>query len=243
MAKFRAILEEHLEGINPEAMEQYPAALRDLIRGRSGVYALYRGEKLYYVGLASNMMGRLKHHVRDRHRGLWNRFSVFLTARPEQAHIRELEALLLRIMRPAGNRVGGRLRGARNLHPQLSAAMKRQDAERRARLIGVRSRSKPRAVKERPQRPRIVKRGRALKSRERSAANLTKARMALQRTYKDVTYTAVLRRDGQVRYAGALYPTLAAAAKDVVGRRVNGWSFWKAKLNGEWVRLSKFRED
>lgn len=82
-------------------MEQYPAVIQTLIRGKSGVYALYNGDRLYYVGLASNLMGRLKGHVRDRHEGLWNRFSVYLTAHSEQSHIRELDALLLRITKPA----------------------------------------------------------------------------------------------------------------------------------------------
>ena len=41
-----------------------------MIKRRAGVYALYRKqEKLYYVGLASNLMGRSKAHLRDRHTG------------------------------------------------------------------------------------------------------------------------------------------------------------------------------
>jgi hypothetical protein len=41
-------------------------------------------------------MGRLKGHLRDCHKGLWDRFSVYLTSDAE--HIKELESLLLRII-------------------------------------------------------------------------------------------------------------------------------------------------
>ena len=130
------LLEQYLEDVAWNTMEQYPAVIQTLIRGKSGVYALYDGDTLYYVGLASNLMRRLKGHVRDRHEGLWNRFSVYLTARREQSHIRELEALLLRIAKPTGNRVSGRLRAARDLSPTLGATMTAHDAERRAELLG-----------------------------------------------------------------------------------------------------------
>lgn len=244
MPKFKTILEEHLEGINSKAMEQYPDVLKEMIRGRSGVYALYEGSDLYYVGLASNMMARLKHHVRDRHKGLWDRFSVYLTKRPEQEHIRELEALLLRILRPKGNRVGGRLRAAKNLHPSLARAMSRLDAERRAGLLGGRSalalqkrRAKAATVRKKNE-PRFA-RG---KRREFPAAGLTTRRLPLRRTYKGVTHEATLRRDGQVRLKNILYPTLTAAAKTIVSGRVNGWTFWRTRRDGAWVRIKELRE-
>lgn len=61
MAKNNALLLEYLEGVSwrilEEYLEEYPDAVRELIRRRAGVYALYRGRKLYYVGLAKNLMG------------------------------------------------------------------------------------------------------------------------------------------------------------------------------------------
>jgi hypothetical protein len=68
-----------LEHISWRVLDEYPEVIRRLIRTKSGIYALYRGHRLYYVGLADNLMGRLKGHLRDRHRGLWDRFSVYLT--------------------------------------------------------------------------------------------------------------------------------------------------------------------
>jgi hypothetical protein len=80
MASKQSLVTEHLENVAGQTLEAYPQIIREMIRGRHGVYALYRGRKLYYVGLASNLMVRLKAHLRDRHAGKWNRFSVYLTA-------------------------------------------------------------------------------------------------------------------------------------------------------------------
>ncbi len=225
MRKFATILEEHLERISYDAMEHYSDFLRDMIKGRSGVYALYDGDELYYVGLASNMMARLKNHVRDRHKGLWDRFSVYLTARPEQAHIRELEALLLRIIRPQGNRVGGSLRAAKNLLPGLQRAMTRRDEERRAEMLGGRA--------------AISLEKRRKRSDARKVAAVPRL-IFLRASYKGTKYVARLRKDGQVAYAGSLYPSLRAAAKAIVGTRaVNGRQFWRAKHKGEWIPVRR----
>jgi len=46
---------EHLENISRTALEKYQDLIRDYVRRRPGVYALYRRGKLYYVGLAGNL--------------------------------------------------------------------------------------------------------------------------------------------------------------------------------------------
>jgi len=50
---------QHLEDISWKVLEEYPEIIRRMITGKWGVYALYRKDKLYYVGLANNLMGRL----------------------------------------------------------------------------------------------------------------------------------------------------------------------------------------
>jgi len=114
----KRLVTEHLENISWRVLEDYPQVVSDMIKRRAGVYALYKGEKLYYVGLASNLMGRLKTHLKDRHRGAWNRFSVYLTLRDE--HIKELESLLLRIVNPEGNKQRGSFVKSHNLYPSLN---------------------------------------------------------------------------------------------------------------------------
>lgn len=104
---------EHLEGISRAAISRFPELVTEFARGKSGVYALYKGESLYYVGLAKNLRSRLHHHLRDRHAQEWNRFSIYLTRDDE--HLKELESLVLRISSPKGNRTSGKFMESRAL--------------------------------------------------------------------------------------------------------------------------------
>jgi hypothetical protein len=38
--------------------------LQEIMRGYAGIYALYKGDVLYYVGLANNLYGRLRWHTK-----------------------------------------------------------------------------------------------------------------------------------------------------------------------------------
>jgi hypothetical protein len=113
---------QHLENISRDALERYPWIIRDFVRWRQGVYALYRRRKLYYVGLASNLRSRLTMHLGDRHGQSWDRFSVYL--RVGDAPLRELEALILRVVRPAGNKQMGKLPRSEDLKRKLGRAVR-----------------------------------------------------------------------------------------------------------------------
>lgn len=41
----------HLENISRDALEKHQQIIKQYVRRRNGVYALYRKEKLYYVAL------------------------------------------------------------------------------------------------------------------------------------------------------------------------------------------------
>ena len=79
----------------------------DLIRSRArgcGLYALYSGKKLIYVGLATkSIRSRIQWHIK-RSKIPFTHFSVFLvTGKSSEAQarrIRDLEALLLKIIGP-----------------------------------------------------------------------------------------------------------------------------------------------
>ena len=228
MARSGEILKGYLEQVSGTIMDEYRDLLRSMIRGRSGVYALYKGERLYYVGLATNLMGRINGHLRDRHKGRWTRFSVYLTARSDQKHVRELEALLLRIAAPRGNRVSGRIGHALNLSRSLSAAMAERDAQRRDALLGGK------AAKRKRRRQLQTKKGAA-------ALQGIGKRVRLRANHKGVTYQAMLLKDGQVRYKNRLYSSPTAAATKAAGRGINGWWFWRVRHRGEWVRLRTLR--
>lgn len=122
---------EHVEGISRTAIKRYPEIITEFARGRSGVYALYKSNDLYYVGLAKNLRSRLHGHLRDRHAEAWDRFNVYLTQGDE--HLKELESLVLRIASPKGNRITGKFMGSRDLlhvfRQRISDAQKRELAD------------------------------------------------------------------------------------------------------------------
>ena len=79
--------------------------LEELMKGYSGIYALYRGEKLYYVGLTKDLRGRVRHHLEDRHGRKWDHFKIFRI--PRSRYLKDIETLVLQIMKPKGNRSMG----------------------------------------------------------------------------------------------------------------------------------------
>ena len=113
---------QHLENISSSALEEYQKIIRDFVRGRHGVYALYKKSKLYYVGLASNLRSRLKHHLRDKHKGFWDRFSVYLTIGDK--HLKELETLVLRMASPKGNKQAGKFVRSEDLKRKFRKGIK-----------------------------------------------------------------------------------------------------------------------
>lgn len=135
MSTHDALVTDYIERMSGDILEdRYRPQLAELIRGHSGIYALYKDEAIYYVGLAVDLMRRVDQHLKDRHSGEWNRFSVYLTARDE--HLKPLESLLLRVYSPHGNKQGGRLPGASDRKRALAQAMKRRDENFRAIALG-----------------------------------------------------------------------------------------------------------
>ena len=122
----RPVVGAYLEDISVKAFDAHPDELYEVIGQEGGIYCLYKHDRLYYVGLASNLFGRIKQHRKDKHRRKWNRFSAYVTKRSQ--HIRELESLMLRVTAPRGNRQRGKLTGATNLKRDFMQCMK--DAHR-----------------------------------------------------------------------------------------------------------------
>ncbi len=228
------ILRHHLEYLSGEVFEQYPEVVRELIRGRSGVYALYRGDRLYYVGLATNLMTRVKHHFKDRHQRRWDHFSVYLT--DDSEHMRELESLLLRIANPPGNQIVGRLGKSGDLHDDFERRAQELEAARLSRLLGARRGAK------RSKAPKGPKRSKSAPAARRGSATGGKVFVLLRRTYKGKAFTAYLRTDGTVKLGHKVYSSPSGAACAVVGRTANGWTFWKRlDESRNWVPLDSLR--
>jgi hypothetical protein len=220
---------QHLENISRDALDKYQAIIREYVRGRQGIYVLYRRGKLYYVGLATNLRNRLKQHLRDRHGASWDRFSVYLTIGDH--HLRELETLILRTVKPAGNKVKGKFAKSEDLRRQFRRDMK-QSFE--AEFNGMFDPYRPKRRKPKPVKPA---------GRAPVLAKYVTTRFPIKAHFKSKTIRAVVRRDGTIRYAGNIYnsPSLAAAAA-CVRRTCNGWRFWLfQRAPGDWVPLDVLR--
>jgi len=217
-----------VEQLSWRVLDEYRDIIRDVIRRKPGVYALYKQDKLYYIGLASNLMSRVNGHLRDRHRGSWDHFSVYLTK--DKAHIKPLESLLLRIAKPSGNRVSGGFGRPINLYRFLHRAMSEADADRRARILGGSVARRLRRRRTRETRGSLV------------LAGLVDRRLALRGRWKRRRLKATLRRDGYISFRGRQYDSPSAAAARAVGHAMNGWKFWHYRLAPRrWVPLGHLR--
>ena len=130
----RPLVEGYLEGIQRSVFSDFPSEVTTLAKGRHGVYSLFKGENLYYVGLASNLRSRIRQHLRDKHQGKWDRFSIYFIK--NFAHIKELESLILRIAKPKGNTVSGKLSKAENMRDILIEGIKAAQAKQLRKVIG-----------------------------------------------------------------------------------------------------------
>lgn len=223
--KSDSLVSEFFEKVSWELLEKYPQIVKEMIRGKAGLYALYNDNDLYYVGLAVDLHRRLKQHIKDRHADYWNRFSVYLVTADE--HTKPLESLVLRIARPEGNRVEGKLPGAVNKRKSIEQKMRDADASVRAKLMGGS------AVK------RLMK-AKVKVTGTQSMNGVVERSHALRAEYKGQQYKATFRKDGRINFAGELYTSATAAAKAAIKvSAINGRTFWKYKNDaGEWVTLS-----
>jgi RAMA domain-containing protein len=233
MAKRASLVCQHLENVSWVVLQQYQKIIRTYVRDREGVYALYRKGKLYYVGLASDLQWRLKAHLRNRHRGSWDHFSVYLTIGDK--HLKELESLLLRVIqpKPPGNSQGGRFAASENLRRRFKADIRKQQSQELEMLIGGKSGLRGKL------RIRVVEPENGL---ELAKYMNGRGRFTVKAVYKGKTLKARVRRDGRIRFAGKLYKSPSGAGCAAVGRACNGWHFWKfERAPGDWVRLNRLK--
>jgi predicted GIY-YIG superfamily endonuclease len=212
--------------------------VRQYLRGRNGVYALYKRDKLYYVGLATNLRSRLKQHLRDRHGESWDRFSVYLTI--TDSHLKDMESLLLRIIHPSGNKQSGRFYRCENLLKRLTRDIKALQREEITGILGVERRAIAGrdSADDRPVlAPYVV-------SIRRNRLRGNRARV--RGRGPSVSAKALVLRDGSIVVRGVRgrkFKSPSMAAQHVLGHNANGSTFWKYERSpGEWVRLKHLRD-
>jgi hypothetical protein len=232
--KSRAIVRGHLERIKSKVVEDYKDHITKLIGQNHGVYALYKDDELYYVGLATDLKGRIRNHLKNRHKGKWNRFSLYIIRK--QDHIREVESLLMRIARPPGNRQLGKLSRSKNLMPDLIRMLD----EHIKRLLG-----KPKKTGRKKIKKKVKKKSKKVKVQkiQRPLKGLIGGGKRIYATYKGKDYKAVVYNNGKIKLDGIFYESPSGAGKAIVNRSVDGWYFWKYKDNeGNLVRIHNLRK-
>jgi hypothetical protein len=80
-----------------------------------GVYVLYRGVDVFYVGQANSLFDRLRIQARKRYR-LWDHFSAFVV--PEH-HLNDVEAIVIAATPRTANRSGGKRIGRISLPSEV----------------------------------------------------------------------------------------------------------------------------
>ena len=117
------LIQAYAEELPGTSLEVFWKEFRGLLRGQSGIYVLLKGSVPHYVGQASNLPYRIRHHLKDRLKGKWDGFSFYVIARTR--YLTDLETLLSRIINPRGAKIIGRLRGASNLRKEFVSDLKR----------------------------------------------------------------------------------------------------------------------
>lgn len=221
---------QHLERVPRKALEKYQRLIGQYVKRRRGIYALYRGERLYYVGLASNLNVRLKHHLRDRHADTWDRFSVYLTTSAAK-YLRELESLVLRIAGPGGNRQKGRFIRSEDLRSQFRQDIAAYQQMERSTLLGDGSEPEDERAPVPP-----------MAGRKAVLARYIKKRMKLRLENRGKTYWALVRKDGRIKVGKKLFTSPSLAGVELLDRPVNGWMEWSyERAPGDWVPLDELR--
>lgn len=234
MPKRPPLVCQHLENIARKALEQHQEIIRDYVRNRHGVYALYRRGRLYYVGLASNLRIRLGHHLKDRHADSWDRFSIYLTVGDE--HLRELESLLLRIVKTPGNKQKGKFPKSEDLCRRFRRDMKKDWDQQMQEMFGIPVNqpdpAKIHATKHQPEGRRPI------------LADHITGPMTLRARHKGKTIRAFVRKTGVIFFDGKHFTSPSLAGAHAVKRPTcNGWTFWHyERAPGDWVPLDTLRK-
>lgn len=223
--------------------DQY-APIRKKYLAKPGVYALYdKKDRLYYVGKASELRGRLKQHAKhNKHAGKWKSFSIYSTKSESAAS--EVEAIALALMAgwgwPKGNTQEPKFKEDKSIKDKILKAMDRQEQERqndykRSRKEIFSSRRGGKSVRAAARQTGA--------SRPKSLAGLVAHKTPLKKEYKSgPPFQAFLLPSGQIECQGKPYSSPSAAAKAATGNKSeSGWIFWSIQdQSNTWITLDEF---
>jgi hypothetical protein len=152
----------------------------------------------------------------------------------ENGHMRELEALVMRISRPRGNKQRGKFANSEDLRHALERRYRDKQEAPRSELFGAREARVARRVA-RPTSPRTST------GAPPSAPFASQVR-EIRARYKGREIRATVQPDGMIRLGRHLHRSPSGAAESVVNRPCSGWTFWKWKRrDGDWALLDALR--
>lgn len=113
-----ALVKGYLQRKDRKGFELLLPRYKEVIRDSSGIYALYKGNKLYYVGIAKNLLGRVGWHTKDKHKNKWDKVSFFVI--DKHRYSKDIETVILRIAEPRGNGTRGKFEKHFELQDKLN---------------------------------------------------------------------------------------------------------------------------
>lgn len=120
-----SLIELSIDGIKRDSFEVIKRELKDVLKGRMGIYALYKKDKLIRVGLGTNIYFRVKGHSKSKKLN-WDTVSLFLIKKEMLKYLRDLETAVVRIAKPEYNQQKGRTGDDHYLGKVLKAAVKKK---------------------------------------------------------------------------------------------------------------------
>lgn len=124
-----SLIQYALDGVKRAYFDIIKRELRRVLKNMSGIYALYKGDKLVYVGLATDIYWRMKGHSKNK-RLDWDTASIFIIKKIK--YLRDVETAVVRIAKPKYNDIRGRVKDEHYLE----------------RLLGKRVRTKQKKLRE-----------------------------------------------------------------------------------------------
>lgn len=229
--KTRAIIAGHLEKIGAKVFDDFSSVITDLIKGHQGIYALFKKDRLYYVGLASNLKSRINAHRKDKLQNRWTHFSLYIIRK--EGHIKEIESLVLRIAYPKGNIIRGKLKLSKDLRPLLKRKLKDEWIKQLGGIIGNRNRDDGK-----------IKKGKIKKAVKRVLQGYFQGGKVIYANYKGKAYKAWVSTNGSIRVNGKRFNSPSLAGLAITKKKtMNGWRFWKYKnKDGELVYIEQLRK-
>jgi hypothetical protein len=128
-AKSEPLIEGHIKDVSIGVIQDHLQSFREFLGpGRSGIYVLRKDQDIYYIGLSGSLRARLPNHLRDGHKGEWNRFDLYVVRKSKVKYLKELETLLIRAARPSGNEIEPNFIKSKNLTKEFKHALEKNIA-------------------------------------------------------------------------------------------------------------------